>query len=172
MAGSFEIAGKPTTKEVRDFHTNSDVDGSPKSQHHTLGPGPNQAAPGNHTHDGGGSTALDPEVLPVWTSLTSLLVNGWGSFGAPYSSPKYMVDRQKIYLHGMIKNAVTSTTGVLFTLPTGARPFDQTMLWAECSVNGICRIEAYPNGDVSVISYNGGNGNWISLDTIPPIAMI
>lgn len=49
---------KPSSKQVTDFHTNSDADGSPKAQHHTLGPNPNQAASGNHTHDGGSSARL------------------------------------------------------------------------------------------------------------------
>jgi hypothetical protein len=51
---------KPSPKEVLDFHTHSDRDGSPKAEHHTLGSGPNQAAPGNHTHDGGTSAVLFP----------------------------------------------------------------------------------------------------------------
>lgn len=38
-------------QEVNDLHHKSDVDVSALSQHHTLGPRPNQAAPGNHTHD-------------------------------------------------------------------------------------------------------------------------
>jgi len=50
---------KPSSKEVLDFHTHSDLDGSPKAQHHTLGPNQNQAAAGNHTHDGGQSAVLD-----------------------------------------------------------------------------------------------------------------
>lgn len=33
-------------------HFNSDVDSSQRSLHHTLGPGRNQAAPGDHIHDG------------------------------------------------------------------------------------------------------------------------
>ena len=49
---------KPNAKQVLDFHTNSDKDGSPQAQHHTLGPTANQAAAGNHTHDGGQSAAL------------------------------------------------------------------------------------------------------------------
>lgn len=49
---------KATSEEVDDFHTNSDVDLRLEAQHHTLGPGPNQAAPGNHTHDGGDSQLL------------------------------------------------------------------------------------------------------------------
>lgn len=39
-------------QEVNDFHKHSDNDNSRLAQHHTLGPGPNQAASGNHIHDG------------------------------------------------------------------------------------------------------------------------
>jgi len=49
---------KPSAQTVSDFHTNSDVDTRPESLHHTLGPGPAQAAPGNHQHDGGDSELL------------------------------------------------------------------------------------------------------------------
>jgi hypothetical protein len=56
---------KPESKEVRDFHTNSDVDGSSKALHHTLGPNANQAAAGNHTHDGGNSAQLDRPLISV-----------------------------------------------------------------------------------------------------------
>ena len=36
-----------------------DKDGGPYAQHHTLGSAPNQASPGNHTHDGGSSVELE-----------------------------------------------------------------------------------------------------------------
>lgn len=49
---------KPAAKDVTDFHTHADTDGSPKAVHHTLGPNQNQAAAGNHTHDGGQSAKL------------------------------------------------------------------------------------------------------------------
>ena len=49
---------KPAPQAVDDFHTNSDLDARAESQHHTLGPNPTQAAPGNHTHDGGDSELL------------------------------------------------------------------------------------------------------------------
>jgi len=49
---------KPPAAAVDDFHTNSDLDARAESQHHTLGPGPNQASPGNHRHDGGDSALL------------------------------------------------------------------------------------------------------------------
>ncbi len=53
---------KPSSKEVKDFHENDDVDGSDKSHHHTLGPGIGQAAPGQHFHDGGSSPLLLSDV--------------------------------------------------------------------------------------------------------------
>lgn len=49
---------KATAEEVDDFHTNSDVDLRTESHHHTLGPTPTQASPGNHIHDGGSSPLL------------------------------------------------------------------------------------------------------------------
>jgi hypothetical protein len=49
---------KPSAEEVDDFHTNSDLDLRLESQHHTLGPSPSQAAPGDHVHDGGDSALI------------------------------------------------------------------------------------------------------------------
>ncbi len=49
--------------EVNDFHANSDVDKSTLAQHHTLGPQPNQASPGDHNHDGRNSRKLDLKDL-------------------------------------------------------------------------------------------------------------
>jgi len=55
---------KPPAQAVEDFHTNSDVDARAEAQHHTLGPNPNQASPGDHTHDGGDSAfILEGEVI-------------------------------------------------------------------------------------------------------------
>lgn len=75
---------KPDAVVVDDFHTNSDLDSRPEAQHHTLGPLPNQAAPGNHRHDGGdsalilegitvaGSRATDAWRLSVMAALVRL----------------------------------------------------------------------------------------------------
>ena len=55
---------KPPAQAVEDFHTNSDSDARAESQHHTLGPSPSQASPGDHTHDGGDSALiLEGEVI-------------------------------------------------------------------------------------------------------------
>lgn len=51
-------ARQPAAEHVNDFHTNSDVDSGPDAHHHRLGTGTNQAAPGNHTHDGSDSPLI------------------------------------------------------------------------------------------------------------------
>jgi hypothetical protein len=43
---------------VRMFHIFSDVDSDSTAQHHTIGPGVNQAASGAHNHDGSNSPTL------------------------------------------------------------------------------------------------------------------
>lgn len=48
----------PSAKETIKAHNNADTDGKATAVHHTLGPGPMQASPGNHTHNGGTSLSL------------------------------------------------------------------------------------------------------------------
>lgn len=79
----------PAAREVEKFHTHADTDGSPKALHHSLGPNANQAASGNHSHDGGGSTKLTSlmEGMTVTgakggnVALTNLLVILRDNFG-------------------------------------------------------------------------------------------
>lgn len=71
------------TFEVKEFHKRADKDGSPQALHHTLGSGPNQAAAGNHTHDGGGTTGLDYADISNTPGPTT-----WGSItGKPAFAP-------------------------------------------------------------------------------------
>lgn len=53
----------PLPQEVAKFHARSDVDSSIYAQHHTLGPRPNQAAPGPHKHDGTSSLKILDGVI-------------------------------------------------------------------------------------------------------------
>lgn len=48
----------PNPEKVNEFHRYDDVDNTPESHHHTLGIEPNQASPGDHTHNGRDSAAL------------------------------------------------------------------------------------------------------------------
>lgn len=57
---SYASKSKPNAKELLDFHTHADTDGSQKAIHHTLGSGHNQASPGDHSHDGGASARIFP----------------------------------------------------------------------------------------------------------------
>ena len=53
-----DIVQIPTAKESDRAHRNADTDGKSLSIHHTLGPGHNQAAAGDHSHNGGASVNL------------------------------------------------------------------------------------------------------------------
>ena len=53
----------PPSVTVSRFHRNADTDSRIEAIHHTLGPMPTQASPGNHTHDGGNS----PKILEGYT---------------------------------------------------------------------------------------------------------
>lgn len=48
----------PPPRDVNLFHTRSDVDSSTTAQHHTLGIQHNQAASGDHVHDGKSSRKI------------------------------------------------------------------------------------------------------------------
>lgn len=48
----------PTAEEVTNLHENADTDSRTEAIHHTLGPGANQSASGNHRHRGGDSAPL------------------------------------------------------------------------------------------------------------------
>lgn len=47
-----EMLANAAPRLVNEFHSKSDKDAASTAQHHTLGMDANQAAPGNHTHDG------------------------------------------------------------------------------------------------------------------------
>lgn len=53
----------PDPMAVRLFHLYSDVDTDWQAQHHTLGPGNNQAAAGSHIHNGSDSPLLFEGVV-------------------------------------------------------------------------------------------------------------
>lgn len=48
----------PPPEQVSRFHERSDCDSSSTAQHHTIGVKHDQAAPGDHKHDGVGSLRL------------------------------------------------------------------------------------------------------------------
>lgn len=70
MRYNVSMPNSPSPEEVNAFHLNSDKDASPLALHHTLGRGPTQAAPGNHTHNGKDSPFIDfNNILNGWLNL-------------------------------------------------------------------------------------------------------
>ncbi len=48
----------PSSKDVSDFHANSDVDSAVTAQHHTIGIQRNQVSGGDHNHNGKNSKRI------------------------------------------------------------------------------------------------------------------
>lgn len=69
--GDIWSSDKADNKQVNEFHTNDDVDVDRNSHHHTLGPNSNQAAPGNHRHNG-----EDSALLFEGEAITGSIANG------------------------------------------------------------------------------------------------
>lgn len=70
----FGTRDAPVNVSSDSAHRSSDVDRERSSQHHTLGKGPTQAAPGNHTHIG--AVVTYNATLPVGTlALNGAIIN-------------------------------------------------------------------------------------------------
>lgn len=52
----------PSAEQVKDFHSNSDADGSVFALHHTLGVKHTQSPVGDHNHDGSNSRKIGAEM--------------------------------------------------------------------------------------------------------------
>lgn len=64
---NFKPVSQTSYDEVKRLHRDSDVDENPLAQHHTLGMLPNQASPGNHTHNGRDSYRIKVGDLDIDT---------------------------------------------------------------------------------------------------------
>jgi hypothetical protein len=174
------LPNKPSAKEVREFHSNADTDGSAKALHHTLGPGPSQAAPGNHTHDAGASSGLSGYAtsdhthtglvtVTAWVTMTPLL-NGWVPLAGVFGDPQYRKVGDRVELRGAVKSGTVSTTatGNIFVLPVGFRPVAQQSIMGVPINLGYLRLDLFNTGDIrAMASYiTGGTVAFLSLENI------
>lgn len=67
------LGNPPTADAVDAFHMNSDVDLRPEAQHHTLGGTGNQAAAGDHRHDGSDSVLLLDGITIVGNTAETVI---------------------------------------------------------------------------------------------------
>lgn len=104
----------PDAKFVTEFHRRSDVDSSQFAQHHTLGNRRNQAAPGDHTHDGitspriGAGAFFNSDWISYTPSLytsSSVLIAGWSKVG------RYLRVGDTVFFKGRIRVNTSSDFG-------------------------------------------------------------
>lgn len=104
-------------------------------------------------------------TAPTFTNVT---YNGsWTDFGSPYEEVSYTLSVQGIVrLRGVAKHATTSTTGTVFTLPSGYRPAKTRRLYLGAN-NGVALVHIDSAGVVSVQSYlSSGTAAALSFDQV------
>lgn len=119
----------PSAQSVNDFHGRSDVDTSMFAQHHTLGSGRTQAAPGNHTHDGTSSAFV------ILTRRTTADQTKWATQNVFEDATGLYFDMEPNAYYSFqalifaVASAVSLTYQFGFTLPTNA-----TIQWTSNSL--------------------------------------
>lgn len=107
---------EPTAAEVDAFHQNADTDTSKRAKHHTLGPRSNQAAAGDHVHNGNDSpklpwSSIDQSTLPPavftdtgWTTIP--LSSGVAIQDTPQTVQVIRLGRE-VYWRGAFKSTTS-----------------------------------------------------------------
>jgi hypothetical protein len=94
-----------------------------------------------------------------WTDAT--LQNSWAHYGSPFANAGFYKDKQGVvHLRGVIRNGVTTTNTVLFTLPAGYRPPTRKLI-ATQSNGSEARFDIATNGDVLI---QIGSSTWFSFE--------
>lgn len=119
---------------------------------------------------GTGGTSTNVPLGEVWHALSSLYVNGWTDFGAPFQTGRYKlvpIGGGEVYLDGLIKPGTYVNATVLFTLPVGYRPQASIRIvrQADSATTGANMYELMVSttGDVSVTSIQGAAPGFIDL---------
>lgn len=126
--------------EVLEFHKASDVDSSKSAQHHTLGSGVNQAAPG--------STAFDSGWIPL------VLTNGWIDFDVVLFGPSSIRRLNKVVeVRGVLTAGVIGSAACV--VPPHCIPSTRRIMPAMTDPNVIGRLELYTSG--ALVPATGSN---------------
>lgn len=156
---------RPDAREVAEFHVNADTDGSPKALHHTLGPGPNQAAVGNHTHDAGASSGLTGYAAATHThGAQQTSIRARASANANQSLASSAVLAGVIFnVSDYDTNAIVNLAGNSLVIKTaGWYRFYLRLVFASQATGGRAGF-LLKNGAIIFDSYLQANGNNVTI---------
>lgn len=148
--------------EVNRLHDYSDKDTGSDAQHHTLGLGANQAAPGNHNHYKNTKNVVTPFSYN----------NGWVPYdsvwGINLPSGWWKDSDGLVHLQGLIKPGTTTLGIPLVTLPVEARPYglsgDANRIFPAAASDAYGEIRIYSTGEVHLV--RGSAVGWVNLSGI------
>lgn len=100
--------------------------------------------------------------VPVPTAPT--FATGWANLGGGNQSAGYYMDRNRVYLSGVVANGGTGT-GLIFTLPVNFRPSaTRAFSTAILAGNGTLTIDS--SGQVTDSTFSAASKALLSLDGI------
>lgn len=141
-----------TTKD----HNPDDLDFAKDAYHHTLGFGPNQAAPGVEFAKYSWSKALKPSYIAGWAD--------WSDSTNELLSVRY--NYYEVWINGLIRRTAGSTAQMfnLLGIATDEDLRPLRTVWRNCINNfAVAQCTVANNGDVALVGpYT--NGNMVALD--------
>lgn len=112
-----DIRYRPSPDVINRLHTNADVDRDDRAMHHTLGPLPAQASPGDHVHDGRTSRKIDVKDL-MWGDVPFFeevelepFDAGFTAYGGSFELPKATRYGNRVFLSGLFRVVGNKTAG-------------------------------------------------------------
>lgn len=155
--GAVDLAQFANPQASEALHKYSDVGRGPRAQHHYLGNGPDDAAPGNHTHE---------DLYDLEYTLVTSFFNNWSNLGNPNTKAKYLKDPFGfVHLSGVVTGGNSPT---VFALPPGFLPAVNEEPTFPCArTNGSTWVYIKNSTDVQI----GHTGDlWYTLDGISFLA--
>jgi len=98
----------------------------------------------------------------VWVAPS--LLNSWVNFGSGFATAGYYRDASGVVrIKGLIFSGIITAGTILFTLPVGSRPAEDSIFVAVSSGGVIAEVRVLINGNVTI---HAGNNTWLSLQTV------
>jgi hypothetical protein len=133
---------------VNKYHESSDVDSGSEAQHHTLGKGAMQAAPGNHDHN-------DIFSHQHWTIFDTQGVNFFGDYVAQYVQIGTFVHAR---FFGGVLNTVAATDYIAVNVPVPPNTAGLVALDTTCGDGAIHNPGIYRKS--CIMHWHSVGGRW------------
>lgn len=136
---------------VNKYHEHSDVDSGTEAQHHTLGRGAMQAAPGNHNHD-------EEYNHRTWTVVDTQGVSFFGDYVARYTQIGTLVHAR---FFGGVFSTVNPTAYIAVNVPVVPNTSGLVALDTACGTGVVHNPGVYRKS--CIMHWHNVGGQWFVI---------